>query len=629
MVSKLPEISENGCQDKFSDCESKSLLKKQKTKQKMSSTEGSHEGMASIYSAYSSDDLSTIPNTPTTNDFMSLKPLLPSDNKRVRLLEEQIRKLNQREHQLRLKLKKRVCRHNDQGETIWQGPHWTGCELPLLFDLIKKPTRNGTLPQLILSLKNCISHLEQTEKSAPIFAEIHAVLDSIYTANYCTFAVDYNLIQRRDRDRLHRLLTALDKSLERNQQLEKETNFLIHKYQSTSSSQAQELCQLKKQLAEQTRLAEREEHQKQESFLNRSSSINSTSMLSTSENQNYQSELFACKKERDQLEITVESMQRQINHLTEELEDTKQQRTRFKSQANRLRVGLEAIQRRNQNSDDEQDEQEGNESLRLMYNEAERKATDLDRESKRQILAMNSLREELKSIHEKHNVLKMESQEKINILEMKMNSLKQEASSLAERKTLTKTSSIRTMSSVSQFDLEAAQADASSQKSRVQQLERQCYASLELKENLKEVQLTFQNELEQEKLHVRTLANQIRDERTVWEENIYQEFQKRYDIDRIQLTRQIRTLSFRLSELEEEIERQRSQHQHELTLIKTELISESEKKLLKLKGLCRKKETGLTRENESLSLKNQTLHEELMAVYCKNIMFAEQLGKLK
>jgi hypothetical protein len=145
---------------------------------------------------------------------------------------------------------------------------------------------------------------------------------------------------------------------------------------------------------------------------------------------------------------------------------------------------------------------------------------------------------------------------------------------------------------------------------------------------LKEVQLVFQNELEQEKLHVQTLANQIREERTIWEENIYQEFQKRYDVDRIQFTRQIRTLSFRLSELEQDMDRQKSQHQHERTLLKTELVSEYEKRLLKLKGLYRKKETEFTMMNESLSLKNQTMQEELIAVYCKNIMLAEQLGKL-
>jgi hypothetical protein len=412
----------------------------------------------------------------------------------------------------------------------------------------------------------------------------------------------------------------LDKSLEWNQQFETEANFLIRKYQSASTSQIQEICQLKKQLAEKSSLAEREEHQKQESFLNRASSIHSTSRLSIP--QSYQSELVACKKERDQLDIKVESMQRQVDHLTEELEDTKKQRTRFKSQANRLRVGLEAIQRRNQNSDDEDDQQD--ESLRLMYNEAERRATDLDRESKRQILSMNSLREELKSIHEMKNILKIESQEKINHLEMEITRLKQEA----ERKPLIKTSSIRSISSVSQIDLEAAQADAHSQKSRVQQLERQCHSSLELNNMLKEVQLVFQNELEQEKLHVQTLANQIREERTIWEENIYQEFQKRYDVDRIQFTRQIRTLSFRLSELEQDMDRQKSQHQHERTLLKTELVSEYEKRLLKLKGLYRKKETEFTMMNESLSLKNQTMQEELIAVYCKNIMLAEQLGKL-
>lgn len=243
-----------------------------------------------------------------------------------------------------------------------------------------------------------------------------------------------------EQDRVTRLLQALQKSLLKNKVMKQDHDLIVKKYRADMKHLVIEvdtkIVEQQEQVMQQERQQqEKEQKAKQQQQKRESGTIFNQSRLSLLEKQLRASEtkLHECQDERDEYETALEMMKREMQTTLEELEDTRQQRVRYKTQASRLRAALETIQKKqkrrkstkkgendsneNSSSSDNDEEDEGREAIRSLYNEAERQAIDLDRECKRQALTLNSVREELKQMEEKYHTIKSERNKELKKLQ--------------------------------------------------------------------------------------------------------------------------------------------------------------------------------------------------------------------
>ncbi|KAG1116258.1 hypothetical protein G6F42_013740 [Rhizopus arrhizus] len=379
--------------------------------------------------------------------------------------------------------------------------------------------------------------------------------------------------------------------------------------------------------------------------------------------------LSTCQDERDEYETTLEMVRREMETMLEELEDTRQQRLRYKTQASRLRAGLEAIQKKKKkpsaynNSDDdeeeeeeEEEEDEATEAIRLMYNEAERQAVDLDRECKRQALTLDSIRKELKLTEEKYQTMKTEKNKQTKQVEQSNRNLTRRIEMLELQLATNSKSDISIATTAKnteqrddnqddeedqllyhakihalQIALKAAKSDAIVQRTRIHQLERQ--SMLDPTQYIVRLQDMFKKELvrsttEHSMDTNKRLAERIEFEQREWKQRQLMQFQKKFDMDLLQVNREILTLSSRLTEIEMEADITQSRHKEAMALMRHQINMDFEHKLQKLMAVQHTKERELQDQLEELYQKNQTLQDESMILYGRNMMMAHKLGKI-
>lgn len=523
---------------------------------------------------------------------------------------------------------------------------------------------------LIFRLKAMIDHFlsnnnikeenQEHGQGEAFCTELLSTLDSWQSYQF-TAILDQQLEQKKEQDRVTRLLEALHKSLLRNKLMQKDMNLLTKQYESDLKSimkeQNQQLPMKKKRKTSTTTkypsVASHDDCEK-------------TKLLLECQIQNLEMALTTCQDERDEYETTLEMVRREMETMLEELEDTRQQRLRYKTQASRLRAGLEVIQKKKkkrqtenvQDSDDsteeeeeEEEDDEAIEAIRLMYNEAERQAIDLDRECKRQALTLDSVRKELKLTEEKYQSMKSEKNKqtkkvdqsnrsltrKIQMLELQLatNSVKPDIS-IATKKDIDEHEDedddlYHAKIHALQIALKAAKSDAIAQRTRICQLERQSMIDptqyiIRMQDMFKKepATTTATTELDYNK----RLADRIEFEQREWKQQQLVQFQKKYDINLLRVNREILTLSSRLTEIENEADIAKSRHTEEMTLMKYQISMDFEKKLQRLMTLQHSKERELRNQMEVLFQKNQTLQDESLILYGRNMMMAHKLGKI-
>ncbi|KAI7876503.1 uncharacterized protein EV154DRAFT_429717 [Mucor mucedo] len=355
-------------------------------------------------------------------------------------------------------------------------------------------------------------------------------------------------------------------------------------------------------------------------------------------------QLFECQDERDEYETTLEMVRREMETMLEELEDTRQQRLRYKTQASRLRAGLEAIQKRQSKEDDsrstdedeDEEEDEGKEAIRLMYNEAERQAIDLDRECKRQALTLNGIRQELKSTEERYQSIKTEKNRDLKNLQRTNQKLIRDLEIVQLEKLEMAQSVSKAEEDEERFalqvNLKAAKSDAVIQRTKISQLERQSSLADLNNSFVAGLQDLFQKELKavsgQSDEIMKEMANIIETEQKVWKNESLKTFQKQFDIDLLRVNRELRFLSCKLNDVEEETRVLKARHLEELSLLKYQSNSEFQKKFHQITTHHQLREQELKNQLESLFQKNQTLQDESVILYGRNMLMAHKLGKI-
>lgn len=513
--------------------------------------------------------------------------------------------------------------------SCWNDEDWTGHELPTLYgeevcDLSSSP--NMSIPMVLIFRLKSMLDAAQPE----LYTEIYRSLNS-WQEFYHNKLVTDKEIKAHEQSRVSRLLEALQKSLLRNKLLKQDHILLEEKYKHDIATLLNNI--------QSKQVVNKEQGDGSEKSFSR------TRKLLESQIQKLEKQLFECQDERDEYETTLEMVRREMETMLEELEDTRQQRIRYKTQASRLRAGLEAIQKRQSKEEDnrstdeedeEDEEDEGKEAIRLMYNEAERQAIDLDRECKRQALTLNSIRQELKSTEERYHSIKTEKNRDLKNLQRINQRLMRDFEMLQLEKQEMSQNLSKAEEDEERFallvNLKAAKSDAVIQRTKISQLERQSSLA-DLNHNfVAGLQDLFQKELEassgQNDELMKEMANIIETEQKVWKDESLKTFQKQFDIDLLRVNRELRFLSCKLNDVEDETRVLKARHLEELSLLKYQSNSEFQKKLQQLTTSHQLREQELKNQLESLFQKNQTLQDESVILYGRNMLMAHKLGKI-
>lgn len=565
----------------------------------------------------------TVLNTPTlirrcSSTKSSLYQVIDGLEKRVQTLESEIQQYVKREMDLEsqliiLKQKQdksifvQLSKHIDQflsshekgvsqSKDIWQS--LTGSELPSLFDDRGQPVVDDhegedVTPIFLFRLKSFI-YDHSNDPHSEICQEILEGIQAWEVQNYKTAQKEHEKMMR-EQSRVQRLLDALQKSLIKNKMLETDMSFILKKQKQDKMSHAH--CQRKLVKCRSTYAAQVKSLE---------------DMLST------------CKEERDEFELTVEIVRREMENMMEEIEDTRQQKSRFKNQAARLKAGLEAIHRSREN-----EEQDGEmEAVRLLLNEAERQATDLDRECKRQALALTSVREGLKATEEANQVLVKNMRQEISKLQLSNEQFKRKIELLE----LSECSGVDEIDTYAlQMALKAAKSDGVIQRARVYQLEKYHHQQLaDLNDCMTDLQDKFKQELsKRNKLCIhQEFMQTVEKEQGMWKQAQLKEFQKKHDISLVNVYKEIRELSWKIVDLQEELVHMKERHKTEMNIERQKISEEYEKRIQQLLLEHRLKQVQMHSNLEILYQKNMTLKEESLILYGKNVALVGKLGKL-
>jgi hypothetical protein len=191
---------------------------------------------------------------------------------------------------------------------------------------------------------------------------------------------------------------------------------------------------------------------------------------------------------------------------------------------------------------------------------------------------------------------------------------------------------------VLQIALKAAKSDAMLQRTKISQLERQS-SLVDLEFYVHRLKEMFQKELaivasfehpqqQQQQQQYKEIADSIELEQRQWKKDKLKAFQKQFDIDLLRVDRELRSLSFKVADLEDETAMIKSRHVQELSLVKHQSNVENEKKLQKIISSQRIREQELRNQLDTLYQKNQTLQEESMILYGRNMLMAHKLGRI-
>ncbi|KAI8390232.1 hypothetical protein BD560DRAFT_442787 [Blakeslea trispora] len=446
-------------------------------------------------------------------------------------------------------------------------------------------------------LKSMIQEFNKTSVSHPALVDLGIDLQCLMDAwqtQYDQAMAKYKQKRLKDQETITQLLRALHRSLLKNRMLEKDTKWLMKRIRQTTRQSIHHYPALsnkkKNKSTPQQEIEALELHVTQ-----------LTTMLTHSQ------------EEKEEYETTLEMMRREMEGMLEELEDVRQQRTRYKQQTARLR---ESVQKILPLQPDEalSDQDREKEAIQLLYREAERQTNDLDRECKRQSLALVSLRNELKSTEQRYQSIKLEKNKRLIQLELLNQTLTRQIQQL-ERQSDPEMQAAK--DHAYQLALETAATEASLLRTRIYQLEQQDAVTKNLFQDINRIEFVFLSSSQPSKQTVNylELADRIEIEQRQWKQENRKLLKRQHDIDALRMHRELRELASQMSELEYETERLRETHQEELTRYRHQANAHLEKQLQQASLEQKMKEQALRDQLEVLFHQNQTLQQESLVLY--------------
>jgi hypothetical protein len=135
------------------------------------------------------------------------------------------------------------------------------------------------------------------------------------------------------------------------------------------------------------------------------------------------------------------------------------------------------------------------------------------------------------------------------------------------------------------------------------------------------------NDGDKEKL--KEIAAIVEMEQKVWRLENKKQYQKRYDIDLLRVNRELRFLSCRLGDVEDESIVLKSRHEEQLSLLRYQIVSEFEKRIQQISSRHQLEIQESQNQLDVLFQKNQTLEEESLILYGRNMLMANRLGKIE
>ncbi|KAF7731887.1 hypothetical protein EC973_007718 [Apophysomyces ossiformis] len=505
-------------------------------------------------------------------------------------------------------------------------------ELPHASNDDRQKSKLDPLRQMVEQFQDAITDGNLHHSAAPKFCEhmlnMINILDEYpsedvqETSSMQSAALEVQRSLRCENDRLLHALRKLQSLQSSQREPDQILNDLIHPYEKALKSQEQDIKQ------RETSLLAQEKQMKDELETTRN-------RLGTriTELEKY---LSTCIEEKDKIQLALDALHCEMKVVLDELEETKQQTGRYKAQASRLRASLKELQDRHDDSEEQDDDME---ALRLLQQESERQAMELERESKRQAVTIQKLRHDIKLLEDKTKDTQLSSKAQDRLIEQLKHSEEAKSKQLIEMKEDLRRAQ-RTIAEhelrlevlkqhqkareTLDLELQKSKAEVLIQKERVSSLHKEAESARRLKKTLKQrdTEVTRMRETVKNYNYNAALREQL-------EEEISNRYRQEFDVFMVQITRENRELSGQIVELETEMRslqrqltensRQREyserkskeateklqRHQEEWALAKDKFAAE----LAKLTNLLE------LRENEVLNL------------YSKNLKMAHQLGE--
>ncbi|KAI8985804.1 hypothetical protein BDB01DRAFT_786390 [Pilobolus umbonatus] len=523
---------------------------------------------------------------------------------------------------------------------------WTGTELPSLFGY--EHTENKYMHQDITSEDITSVYIERLRNKLQFYVDSADNIQDIESYRSLIFQLHEDVVfslnswnefnnhqHLKEETSVQRLLKALDQSLIRNRQMENDTSIIIQQYESQIKSVIQMMSN--KQDTDRIHLASDTIHHHHAC----QKILAKTQTVLEAEITRLKTTLAQYQDEKDEYETTLEMVRSEMKMMMEELEESRQQALRYKTQANRLRAGLETIQRREReecvHNDDMINE---NTAVHLMYDVIESQLIGLEQESQEQAFVLAEINKSAnaaekryhQSILEKNKEIRefqcaqqmMKSQLELLLLEKKelLDYIEQASEENADRNKL-----LATISSL-ESTLKATRVSHDLQTTRIRQLEQQHCVSLgELESSLKELEDIFRKRLDRAEIS-KEIAVQIEHEQASWRNRQKMEYEKKHAIDQLNINRENRFLSCQLVEIEDEVNALKRGHQEALVLLQHNIQSSHDRIVQDMIIQNQMNKRTLTAQCDTLYQQNQALMDEAFILHSRNRLMAETLSKL-
>lgn len=238
------------------------------------------------------------------------------------------------------------------------------------------------------------------------------------------------------------------------------------------------------------------------------------------------------------------------------------------------------------------------------------------------------MREGLKATEEANQVLVKSMRQEISKLQLSNEQLKRKIELLE----LSECSGVDEIDTYAlQMALKAAKSDGVIQRARVYQLEKYHHQQLaDLNDCMTDLQDKFKQELsKRNKLCIhQEFMQTVEKEQGMWKQAQLKEFQKKHDISLVNVYKEIRELSWKIVDLQEELDHMKERHKTEMNIERQKISEEYEKRIQQLLLEHRLKQVQMHSNLEILYQKNMTLKEESLILYGKNVALVDKLGKL-
>ncbi|KAI8882311.1 hypothetical protein K501DRAFT_285963 [Backusella circina FSU 941] len=336
---------------------------------------------------------------------------------------------------------------------------------------------------------------------------------------------------------------------------------------------------------------------------------------------NLRRDLKDSKEDSNEAEQLLDDVRREMEIMLDEMDQVKQEREQYASSSKRLKEELENIAQFNDTTTNE-----GHElvAMEALLRESETQLDELEQAYNEQLTQIEKLREESRKLIDSQRIMQRDATRRIAIHESEVSALHLEKEELRKRVISSEKSVTdlqKKVKAAPQHDTDLELALRRTVAERDGQLAK---LNVVLEKKERQIQQISTNVDQQLKKELETRHSEL-----VYD--LETRYRKESDIFKLETTREIRTLSCQVGELESELElRERQEMDQQTQFIKAKLDKvTAEDELKSQTEYWTKNELELKQSIAALEQKIQSMEKEALCLYSKSLNMAQKLGELE